>query len=339
MFFEVPRPFLAVLLMSIAALSARAEEFALPSPNTAIYKAGGEDDYFVATPGRDWASGTFGCVRTDGRQIHEGLDIKCTQRDQHGEPTDPVYASASGRVAYLNSKPGLSNYGRYVVLQHHIEGLPIYTLYAHLSRFAEGLSAGDRVKQGQVIAIMGRTSNTRQGISKERAHVHFEIVLRLNDRFTAWHKARLPGQRNDHGNWNGRNFAGLDPRLILLEEKKLGAKFSLLDFVRNRTELCRVLVKDTHFQFLTDYARLIRRNPAADKNGVAGYEIAFDYNGVPFQLIPRSRAEIKGGGKIQLISVNEAEEKANPCRSLVVKRRGDWELARNGEQLLDLLVY
>ena len=35
-------------------------------------------------------------VRSDGWQIHEGLDIRCLQRDKHGEPTDPVMATADG---------------------------------------------------------------------------------------------------------------------------------------------------------------------------------------------------------------------------------------------------
>ena len=71
---------------------------------------------------------------------------------------------------------------------------------------------------------MGRSTNTRQGISKERGHLHFEIDLRLNEKYAAWHKEKQAGQRNDHGNWNGKNFVGLDPRLILLEQHKLGDK-------------------------------------------------------------------------------------------------------------------
>lgn len=334
------RSFIASVLLAFAALiPSKAEIFALPTQNRAIFKQGGEDEYFVPTVGKTWTAGTFGCVRTDGHQMHEGLDIKCTQRDKRGEPTDEVFASASGRVAYLNSKPGLSNYGRYIVLQHEIEGLPIYTIYAHLNRFADGLKVGDSVKQGETIAIMGRTSNTRSGISKERGHLHFEIDLRLNARYADWHKAKLPGQRNDHGNWNGKNFAGIDPRLILLEQHKAGASFSLLNFIRSRPELCRVLVKDTKFAYLRDYAPLIKRNPAAEKAGVAGYELVLDFDGVPIQLIPRTAAEIGSGGKFKLISVNQAEQKENPCRRLVTQRGSNWQLANNGEQLLDLLTY
>jgi hypothetical protein len=309
---------------------AQAEMFVLPSPNRALFKPGAEDEYFVPTPGKTWTSGTFGCVRTDGHQLHEGLDIKCTKRDRRGEPADPIFAAASGKVAYLNPTAGLSNYGKYIVLQHDIEGIPIYTA---------GLNVGEPVKQGQEIATMGRTTNTRQPITKDRAHVHFEIDLRLNDRFAAWHTAKLPGERNDHGNWNGKNLAGIDPRLILLDQQRLGSKFSLLEFIRSRPELCRVIVRDTKFPFLRDYPSLIHRNAKADKEGVAGYEISLDFNGVPFSLTPRAKSEIGPGPRFQLLSVNENEAAINPCRKLVLKRGAAWQLSNAGTQLLDLLTF
>lgn len=318
---------------------AQAEMFVLPTANRALYKPGGEEEYFVPTPGKTWTSGTFGCVRTDGHQLHEGLDIKCTKRDRRGEPADAVYAAAAGKVAYLNPTAGLSNYGKYVILQHEIEGIPVYTIYAHLSQFAAALAVGDAVRQGQEIATMGRTTNTHQPITKDRAHVHFEIDLKMNEHFAAWHTAKLPGERNDHGNWNGKNLAGLDPRLILLDEQRLGTKFSLLEFIRSRPELCRVIVRATKFPFLRDYPSLIHRNAKAEKEGVAGYEISLDFNGVPFSLTPRARSEIGAGPRFQLSSVNENEAAINPCRKLVLKRGGEWQLSNAGTQLLDLLVF
>ena len=271
--------------------------------------------------------------------MHEGLDIKHTKRDIRGEPLDPIYAAAEGRVAYINANTGLSNYGKYLVLEHRIEGIPVFTTYAHLSDFADGLSTGDTVRRGQRIGTMGRTSNTRQAISKERAHLHFEITLRLNDRYSTWHTTAMKGYRNDHGNWNGRNLVGVDPRQVFLTQEKLGTKFSFLDLVRNRTELCRVLVRDTKFSWLRHYTPLVRRNPVADREGVAAYEISLDYNGVPFLIVPKAKSEIKPGSKIELLSVNEKEQSAHPCRKLVMKRNGKWQLGTTGQQLIDLLVY
>ncbi|HZV33231.1 MAG TPA: M23 family metallopeptidase, partial [Verrucomicrobiae bacterium] len=191
------------LFFIIAGSTARADLFQLPTANHALYEPGGEERFFVGTVGKGWQSGTFGCVRSDGHQIHEGLDIRCLQRDRHGEPTDPVMATADGTVAYINTRPSLSNYGNYIVLRHLIEGMEIYSLYGHLHSVREGLRVGQAVKAGEVIAIMGRTANTHEGISKERAHVHFEFDTFVNDHFSEWHRKTFPGERNDHGNWNG----------------------------------------------------------------------------------------------------------------------------------------
>jgi murein DD-endopeptidase MepM/ murein hydrolase activator NlpD len=332
-------------LLTISAITALAswqvfaQPFQFPTQNHALLERGGEEKFFVGTIGKPWTSGMFGCVRTDGRQMHEGLDIKCLRRDKHGEPIDEVSASADGTVAYFNNTPALSNYGKYIILKHRIEDLEIYSTYAHLGHISESIRIGRRVSAGEMIGTMGRTANTREGISKERAHVHFELNLFVNDRFPAWYKKTFPGQRNDHGEWNGQNLLGLDPRLILLAQAEQGKNFRLLDHVRSQNELCRVLVRNTHFPWLNRYPRLIKRNLLAEREGVAGYEIALNYNGLAFQLIPRAPSEIRGPAKIQLLSVNEDEQRKNPCRHLVIKRGERWELAAAGQRLLDLLVF
>ncbi len=314
--------------------------FQFPTANRSLYEPGNELAFFVPTSAdRPWTTGTFGCVRTDGWQMHEGVDIRSLQHDKHGESTDPVLASAVGEVMHANTKAGLSNYGKYIVIRHVIEGLEIYSLYAHLSEIAPGVKAGKAVNAGDVIGTMGHTSNTSERIGKERAHVHFELNVLMNDNFSAWFKKNLPGERNDHGVWNGQNLIGLDPRDVLLAEKPGSKKFSLLEFMRSQTELCRVMVRATNFSYLKRYAPLVLKNPKADKDGVAGYEIAINYNGVPFAFLPRAAAEIKGAGKIQLLSVNEAEYRAHPCRKLVVQRGPHWQLTEKGMREFGLLTY
>src|SRR3984957_17212568 len=298
-------------LVLFVARAVTPQPFQLPTANHAIFESGGQERYFVPTTGKTWVSGTFGCVRSDGWQIHEGLDIRCLQRDRHGEPTDPVMATADGTVAYINTRPSLSNYGNYIVLRHLIEGLEIYSLYAHLHSIREGLRVGQTVKAGDVIAIMGRTANTRETITKDRAHVHFELNLLVNDRFAQWYRQNSPGQRNDHREWNGQNLNGIDPRLILLEQQRLGSNFSLVKYISSEPELCRVMVRSTSFPWLKRYAPLVKRNPVAEKQGVAGYEIALDFNGVAIELIPRAASEIKSKSRFRLLSVNEPEEKKN----------------------------
>src|SRR5712671_2888514 len=130
-------------------IGVHAELFQLPTANRALFEKGGEERFFVGTAGKPWTTGIFGCVRSEGAQMHEGLDIRCLQRDKRGEPTDAVMATADGRVAYINSRPSLSNYGNYIVLRHRVDGLEIYSLYAHLHEVRAGLKVGQSVKTGE----------------------------------------------------------------------------------------------------------------------------------------------------------------------------------------------
>ena len=330
---------LAIGCSLLLTFAAGAQPFLLPTANRAIFEAAAEERYFVGTVGKPWMSGTFGCVRSDGWQLHEGIDIRCVARDKRSEPTDPILATADGTVAYINKRSSLSNYGNYLILRHTIEGVEVYSLYAHLKELRPGLKHGDSVKAGDAVGTMGRTSNTAQTISKERAHVHFELDLIVNERFPEWYRKTFPGQRNDHGGWNGQNLLGLDPWKLLLEQQRLGTKFSLVEFIRGQTEMCRVVVRDADFPWARRYPMFVKANPIAQKEGIAGYELALNYNGLPFELIPRAASEIKTKSKIQLLSVNAAERQKHPCRKIVTQKGSRWELANNGIHLLNLLTY
>jgi len=330
---------LALCVVLASTFQLAAQPFQFPTANRAIFEPGGEPRFFVGTAGKTWVSGAFGCVRTEGWQMHEGLDIRATQFDKLGEPTDPVLATADGVVGYINRRPSLSNYGNYIILRHLIEGIEICSLYAHLDEIRSDLKVGQSVRSGEQLGIMGRTSNTRQRISKDRAHVHFELNFIINDRFASWFKTSRPGERNDHGNWNGANLIAIDPRSIFFLQKAQGQKFSLLNFIRGQTELCRVFVRASTFPWVKRYAPLVCPNPKAQTEGIVGYEIALNFNGLPFELIPRTASEIKGAGRVQLLSVNEAEYRKNPCRRLVVQRGAGWQLTATGSKLVDVLIY
>jgi peptidoglycan LD-endopeptidase LytH len=330
--------FLWCLILGAWSCSTSAQPFFLPTANHALFEKNGGERFFVGTTGKTWESGCFGCVRSDGWQMHEGLDIKCLSRDKHGEPTDLVMATADGIVAYFSNQPGLSNYGRYVVLRHLINGIEVYSLYAHLSAIRDGLKVGQQVHTGDPIATMGRTSNTHEHISKERAHVHFELNLLYSDNYNAWHKKHLPGQRNDHGLFNGRNLVGMDPKLILEAARAQGPKFNFAQWIKGRTELFRVQVRKSDFSFAQRYHALAVER-GLDKSKIAGWEIAVDYNGLPFQLLPKSAAEMKAGSNVQLLAVNAAEYAKNRCRKLVRQRGKRWELTNHGTELLEMLTY
>ena len=316
-----------------------AQPFHLPTANHALFDKGGEEKFYAPTVGHPWNSGMFGCVRSDGWQMHEGLDIRSLQHDRRGEPSDPVLATADGTVSYANPLSGLSNYGRYIVLRHDVEGLQIYSLYAHLSAIEAGLKPGMKVQAGQRIGTLGRSTSLASGIGRERAHVHFELNLLVNDHFIEWFKKHFPKERNDHGAWNGQNRVGLDPRRLLLEEQSLGATFRLRRFFQTEPELCRVLVRDTRFPFLQRYAALISDNAQLGQQPVAGYEVVLNYNGLPIQLIPKPASAFTDAARYRLISVNAPEYERNHCRRFVVRQGNKWALGPHGQNWLDLLLF
>jgi hypothetical protein len=322
-----------------ASLAAGAQPFSLPTDNRAMFQTGGGPSFFVATPNGSWTSGAFGCVRSGGQQFHEGLDIRCLERGRGGEPLDAIYAVADGVVVYVNDRPALSNFGRYLLIRHEIEGLEVYSLYAHLSKVRADVTSSRPVRKGETIATMGRTSNTAQRISKERAHLHFELGFRLSDRFPAWFARSYPGKRDHHGEWNGRNYAGIDPLLVYQRQTAEGVGFSLRRLVLRQRELCRVQVRGADFSWVRRYRPLVARNPKAEQEGAAGYELVLNFAGLPSRAIPRAVSELTGEERFQLVAVNEAEATARPCRRLVVKQNGRWRLAPNGRRLLELLTF
>jgi murein DD-endopeptidase MepM/ murein hydrolase activator NlpD len=77
-----------------------------------------------------------------------------------------VKATANGYVQFVGRKGG---YGKVIILQHR-NGHS--TLYGHLSGFANGLAAGKRVHQGDVIGYVGMT-----GLATG-PHVHYEFRIK-----------------------------------------------------------------------------------------------------------------------------------------------------------------
>lgn len=221
----MPRLLAALLAVPVA----QAALFDFPTKNRALLEGRPESFYmyverdFEGEKTYPWEGGSFGFVRGPQRTpqgvvyatVHEGIDIKPLVRDPAGNPLDDVLASAAGRVAHVSKEPGASNYGRYIVVMHQIEGCPIYTLYAHLASTA--VEPGQEVRQGDVL---GRLGYSGAGIDRTRAHVHFEIGVMLSTNFEAWYSAHSAGDPNRHGLYNGMNLSGTDPAPILLAAAK-----------------------------------------------------------------------------------------------------------------------
>lgn len=91
-------------------------------------------------------------------RAHRGVDYAASTGT-------PIMATGDGRIVHLGRKGG---YGNTIVVKH---GQKYQTLYAHLSRYANGLKVGSNVSQGQTIGYVGMT-----GLATG-PHLHYEFLI------------------------------------------------------------------------------------------------------------------------------------------------------------------
>ena len=317
----------------------QAYSFALPTPNRDILSHTEYTNYFVPTAVGTWRSGTFGCVRSQGRQFHEGIDIRSKTFDKRGEAADPITAVADGIVVYINNKSWESSFGRYVVLKHNIDGIELYSLYAHLASIDESLKKGMKISSGTKLGIMGRSDNTRSGIPKSRAHLHLELGLYMTPHFISWFKAKYPSGRNVHGDFMGWNLSGLDPWKIYYEQWT-SKEFNLAQFIRNETEMCRVLIHKSDFPFAERYPLLVKNPKNISPDKIAGWEISFNFSGVPILCIPQTASAFTGNNKpYTLLAVNAQEARQNPAKKYLKESNQKWDITKTFIDYLDMLTW
>jgi murein DD-endopeptidase MepM/ murein hydrolase activator NlpD len=93
-----------------------------------------------------------------GSGQHNGVDY-------YSANGGPILAAADGVVIEAKYR---DDYGNMLLIDH---GNGVYTRYAHLSSFAEGVVAGERVIAGQQIGLMGNTASYAIPI-----HLHYEVL-------------------------------------------------------------------------------------------------------------------------------------------------------------------
>jgi murein DD-endopeptidase MepM/ murein hydrolase activator NlpD len=96
--------------------------------------------------------------RTTSAAFHNGIDFE-------GKPGEAILAAGDGIV---NHAGWYFNYGRTVKISHADN---FETLYAHMSRFAAGLTPGMRVHKGDVIGYVGSTGRSTG------PHLHFSVIV------------------------------------------------------------------------------------------------------------------------------------------------------------------
>jgi len=307
--------------LAVPLVAAPRLEFVWPTPNPAAARGKPIQEFVQPTVSGEAESGLFGCVRSNGAQFHEGVDLKPLQRDARGEPLDQVLAAMAGIVRHVNARAGESSYGRYVVIEHPDASPAVYTLYAHLRGIEPGIRPGVRVTAGQIIARMGRSAGG-YSIPKDRAHLHFEIGLMVTRDFQAWYQWKKFGSPNEHGAWNGMNLMGFDP-LDWFGQFRAGRIGGFQQYLDNMKPAVRVRVVTSRVpDFIQRYPTLLRRSMPLGL--VAGWEIECNWSGLPFAWTPLTSSETLGqrAGTVQILAVDSAITRAYRCKSLVRQRGG-----------------
>src|SRR5216110_2012613 len=272
-----------------------AVDLGLPADNDSLFSGGGAAFYqyiernYNGVKSTPWEGGQYGFVRdpTDTAggvvytRFHEGIDIRPLHRDAHGEPLDEVRAIADGKVVHVNSVPGYSNYGRYIVIENRWGGSNYYSLYGHLSSIA--VQPGDTVKHGQRIAVMGYTGT---GLNRERAHLHLELNLMLSSEFESWYHAFFRNDPNHNGIYNGMNLAGLDIARLYLGLHK-NPSLTIPEFLRDEETFYKVtLPKSRHFDLPKLYPWMLATQNLREKSS---WEVSFACSGLPLKIEPSDK--------------------------------------------------
>ena len=305
-----------VLAFYVSALpSAARTEWSWPTPNPAFQNGEPFEAFVQPTASGKKESGLFGCVRNDGHRFHEGLDLRPTDRDRRGEPTDAIYAALSGEVVHVNTVAGHSSYGRYIVIRHDQESPAFHTLYAHLASIDPEVTVGKRVTTGMVIGTMGRSASTP--IPRSRAHLHFEIGLRLSDSFQDWYDRQAFGTKNRHGNWNGMNLVSIDP-LDFYKKIRNGRVSTFHDYLKRTSTYARIRVYTMNTpDFVKRYPALVTR--PYEPSDVVAWDVAFSKYGVPKEWTPRFSSENMDGkpGDVTILAYNPKLLKAQTCKRVL----------------------
>lgn len=296
------------------ALALGAVELVWPTESKSFDSGEPAETFIQGTWGKPYTNGLFGDVRNSGYRFHEGIDIKATRRSKRGEPLDEIYAAMPGIVRMVNKVAGNSSYGRYVVVEHSDFDVAVYTLYAHLSEIESGLSVGDKVEAGQKIGIMGRSASSYT-ITKDCAHLHFEVGLRYSDHFQNWYNSKRYKQKNMFGNFNGINLQGFDPLEFMLLARRGAFKDGFAEYIKN---MKTALVVRIYTKKIPDFARLYPN--LVDWQGQdCGWDIHLTWFGLPhkFERIKNPEPGAKDG-TFHILKYNP-DELSRKCKKLFKK--------------------
>ena len=294
-------------------------------------------------------SAKFGSTRTNprgGAAFHEGVDIAATARDRKGVATDPVYAVAEGRVAFVNSVAGNSSYGKYVILEHPDPSLGliarrdgssvpavVYTLYGHLADIRFGIRPGRTVQPGEEIGTLGNTSSTQPPIPRDRAHLHWEIGLLLNSRYELKHRAEKLSP--DFGNYHGHNLFAIDA-LDFYAAHSRDPGLTMAAYLAALPPACEVALRGKTPDFFRRFPALWQGAP--HDGGPLFLELS--ESGLPLsgRNATAAEAERLGNSRQAVLRVDPAVL-GNNGRRYFAQSGGTWQFTADGRAWADILLY
>ena len=311
-----------LIIALIYVFSATASALVWPTPNPAFSQGATIENFVQPTASGKVQSGLFGCVRNGGKKFHEGLDLYGLEFDRNKEVQDSIFSVLPGRIVYINKISNHSDYGLYVVIAHLEEGVSFYTLYAHLSSVDSRLRLNARIREGARIGRMGRSAGGYI-IPKQRAHLHFEIGLKLSGNFQAWYNKKSFDSQNRHGDWNGMNLLGVDP-LDFYQSIRSNRVSNFPEYLQELPILVSVQVP------FSGVPSFVRENPFCivekrlNKNAIVGWEISFSKYGIPVIWEPLAKSEISLGESkvVQIKSYNRALGMDLCCALFSVSEQG-----------------
>lgn len=278
--------------------------------------------------------------------FHEGVDIAATQRDRKGVATDPVYAVAAGRVAFVNAVGGKSTYGKYVVIEHPDPSLgmvekrdgssvpaTVYTLYGHLADVRFGIRPGHDVSPGEEIGTLGHTSSTRPPIPTDRSHLHWEVGLLLNGRYEIKHRAEKLSP--DFGNYHGHNLFAIDP-LDFYAVHARDPGLTMASYLAAVPPACEVALRGKSPDYFRRFPALWRGAPHSG----GPLFLALSESGLPLFGRNATAAETArlGNQRQAVLRVDPAVLGRNG-RHYFAQSGGNWQFTAEGRQWADILLY
>lgn len=322
-----------------------------PTPQTNLLNPD-EPGVLMPTASGRLESAKYGSTRTVKRgsrfvaSFHEGVDIAPVERDRRGIATDPVFAVAAGRVAFVNSSAGASNYGKYVVIEHDdpslgqaarrdgaMEPAVVYTLYAHLADIRFGIRPEKNVEAGEPIGTLGSTSNTRPPIPAARAHLHWEIGVMLHARYDV--RSREQKTQNPFGVYNGGNLFGFDP-LDFYAAHTRDPGLTLATYIASVPPAVEIVLRGR----TPDYFRRFPALWSGLPHDGGPMWMAVSESGIPLAGRNASASEIQTlGNRRQAVLRVDPDVLGRNGRGLVTQIRGAWDFSVRGRQWADLLLY